>query len=150
VGAMKLTSHNVRSPMENIDNACRSCHNVSDNDLRERVRGIQDRTVALMERAAHAMTDMVDAIMEAKAAGATDEQLAPIFDLQRKSMWRLDYISSENSKGFHAAQEAARILGESIDYSRQAQALALRFRAPPAPDITDLPVAPVQGVTEDR
>lgn len=150
VGAMKLTSHNVRSPMENIDNACRSCHNVSDNDLRDRVRGIQDRTVALMERAAHAMTDMVDAIMEAKAAGATDEQLYPIFDLQRKSMWRLDYISSENSKGFHAAQEAARILGESIDYSRQAQAMALRFRAPAAPDTTDLPVEPVKGVSQDR
>jgi nitrite reductase (cytochrome c-552) len=30
-------------------------------------------------------------------------------------MWRLDYIASENSKGFHASQEAARILAESID-----------------------------------
>ena len=30
-------------------------------------------------------------------------------------MWRLDFISSENS-GFHADQEAVRI-GESIDYA---------------------------------
>ncbi|MCG6155293.1 ammonia-forming cytochrome c nitrite reductase subunit c552 [Rubinisphaera margarita] len=41
-------------------------------------------------------------------------------------MWRLDYISSENSKGFHADQESARILAESIDYSRQAATQAAR------------------------
>ncbi len=72
----------------------------------------------MLERAAVAMTDMLDAVLEAKAAGATEAQLQPVFDLQRKAMWRLDYISSENSKGFHADQEAVRILGESIDYSR--------------------------------
>ena len=73
------------------------------------------------------MTDMLDAILAAQKAGATDDQLKPIRDLQRKAMWRLDYISSENSKGFHADQEAARILGESIDYSRQAQAAAYKL-----------------------
>jgi nitrite reductase (cytochrome c-552) len=85
--------------------------------------------------------------MEAKAAGATDEDLAQIFELQRKAMWRLDYISSENSKGFHADQESARILAESMDYSRQAQAAALRWRAPAAPSTEDLPIEPVKGVT---
>jgi hypothetical protein len=49
--------------------------------------------------------------------------------------------------GFHADQEAARILGESIDYSRQAQALALRFRAPAAPSTDGLPRQPIIGVT---
>jgi len=49
------------------------------------------------------------------------------------SIPRLDYISSENSKGFHADQETARILAESIDYSRQAQATALRLLAPAKP-----------------
>ena len=53
--------------------------------------------------------------------------------LQRKAMWRLDYICSENSMGFHADQEAARILGESIDYSRQAQVAALRLSVGVAP-----------------
>lgn len=146
-GAMKVSSHNIRSPLENINNACQQCHNVPESELREKVETIQNRTTALTERAAAAMTDMLDAIMEAKAAGATDEHLAEVFALQRKAMWRLDYISSENSKGFHADQEAARILGESIDYSRQAQALALRLRAPEAPSTDDLPVEPVRGVT---
>ena len=63
------------------------------------VETIQGRTTALIERAAAAMTDMLDAIRDAEAAGATEEQLAPILELQRKAMWRLDFISSENSHG---------------------------------------------------
>jgi nitrite reductase (cytochrome c-552) len=146
-GAMKVSNHNVRSPMENINGACQTCHNVSEDELRHRVEAIQARTVSMTHRAGEAVTDMLDAIMEAKAAGATDADLAEIFDLQRKAMWRLDYISSENSKGFHADQESARILAESMDFSRQAQAAALRWRAPEAPSTEDLPTEPVRGVT---
>jgi nitrite reductase (cytochrome c-552) len=127
-GAMKVSSHWVRSPLLNINNACQTCHNVPEEELRDKVHTIQARTRALTERAATAMTDMLDAIRDAKAAGASDAQLAPIVDLQRKAMWRLDFISSENSHGVHADQEAAKILGESIDYSRQALALALKQR----------------------
>lgn len=148
-GAMKVSSHWVRSPLLNVNKACQSCHNVPEAELVARVFTIQDRTKALIDRAAAAMTDMLDAIREAQAAGATPEQLQPVFELQRKAMWRLDFVSSENSMGFHADQEAARLLGESIDYSRQAQALALRLRAP-APPRVDLPVEPVQGVTPKR
>jgi nitrite reductase (cytochrome c-552) len=146
-GAMKVSSHNIQSPLKNINNACQQCHNDDEKTLQQKVETIQSRTLALMDRAAKAMTEMLDAIMEAKAAGAKDEQLAPVFALQRKAMWRLDYISSENSRGFHADQEAARILGESIDFSRQAQAMALRLRAPDAPSTEQLPREPVRGVT---
>lgn len=147
VGAMKISSHNIRSPMLNINHACQQCHNVSESELRERVETIQSRTVHLTERAAAAMTQMLDAVLEAKAAGASQEQLAPVYDLQRKAMWRLDFISSENSRGFHADQESARVLAESIDYSRQAEAMALRLRAPAAPSTEDLPKDPIKGVT---
>ena len=146
-GAMKVSSHNVQSPLNNINNACQQCHNDDEVTLREKVETIQGRTLAHMDRAAVAMTDMLDAILEAKAAGVSEEQLKPIYDLQRKAMWRLDYISSENSRGFHADQEAVRILGESIDYSRQAQALAIRLRAPDAPSTEGIETEPVQGVT---
>jgi nitrite reductase (cytochrome c-552) len=131
-GAMKVSSHWVRSPLLNINSACQTCHNVPEDELRDRVATIQDRTRSQLDRAAAAMTDMLDAIDEAQAAGATPEQLAPILKLQRQAMWRLDFISSENSMGFHAPQEAVRVLGESIDYSRQAQVAALRLRIPAA------------------
>jgi nitrite reductase (cytochrome c-552) len=146
-GAMKLSNHNVRSPMENINNACQSCHKVPEEDLRQRVINIQTKTVALKQRAAAAMTEMLDAILSAKAVGHSDAELAEIYELQRAAMWRLDYISSENSKGFHADQEAARILAESIDYSRRAHTAALALRTPTDPDTSDLPKVPVQGVT---
>jgi len=146
-GAMKVSNHHVQSPMDNVNNACQTCHNVPEDEIRARVETIQTRTVAMTERAGQAMTEMLDAILEAKAAGATDEDLEPILALQTKAMWRLDYISSENSKGFHADQEAARILAESMDYSRQAQAAALRWRAPPAPDTDEIPTEGVKGVT---
>ncbi|MCA9416149.1 MAG: ammonia-forming cytochrome c nitrite reductase subunit c552 [Candidatus Omnitrophica bacterium] len=147
VGAMKISDHNVQSPLNNINRACQTCHHIPEEDLRARVEGIQEKTVAMTERAANAMTQMLDAILEAKASGVSDEELAEVFDLQRKSMWRLDYISSENSEGFHADQEAMRILAESIDYSRQAEALAIRLRAPEAPSTSDIPTEPIQGVT---
>jgi nitrite reductase (cytochrome c-552) len=145
-GAMKVSSHWVRSPLLNINRACQTCHNVPEDELREKVHTIQARTESQLQRAAQAMTDMLDAIREAEAAGANAQQLAPIFDLQKKAIWRLDFVSSENSKGFHADQEAMRILGESIDYSRQAQVAALRYVANP-PTVTT-PPAPNHGITQ--
>jgi nitrite reductase (cytochrome c-552) len=128
-GAMKMSSHWVRSPMLNVAGSCQTCHNVPEAELVARVDAIQDRTRGLIDRAAAAMEDMLDAINAAREAGATDAELAAALDLQRKSMWRLDYISSENSKGFHADQEAARILAESIDYARQAEVAASNLRS---------------------
>ncbi|PQO47469.1 ammonia-forming cytochrome c nitrite reductase subunit c552 [Blastopirellula marina] len=148
-GAMKVSSHWVRSPMLSINRSCQNCHHVPEAELKERVEIIQGRTTEMIERAAVAMTDMLDAIRAAQASDATAEQMAPILELQKKAMWRLDFVSSENSKGFHADQEAAKLLGESIDYSRQAQALALQVRAGEAPEST-APIVPVQGITDKR
>ncbi|CAE7468294.1 nrfA [Symbiodinium microadriaticum] len=147
VGAAKVSNHHVRSPLENLNSACQTCHRQSEAELAQRIETIQTTNQALLERAAGAMTAMLDAILEAKASGAEEEALEEVLKLQRKATWRLDYVSSENSRGFHAPQEAARILAESIDYSRQAEALALRLRAPEAPDIEGVPIEPIQGVT---
>ena len=54
-----------------------------------------------------------------------DPKLKHLGELQRAAQWRLDFIAAENSMGFHAPQEMARVLGESIDLSRQAQVLAV-------------------------
>lgn len=145
-GAMKVSSHWVRSPLLSIARSCQTCHSVPEEELREKVLTIQARTQGMLDRAAAAMTDMLDAIGAAQAAGATDEQLKTVFELQKKGMWRLDFVSSENSLGFHADQEAVRILGEAIDYCRQAQAEAVKLRAPEAPKSQRTP-APVEGIT---
>ena len=71
--------------------------------------------------------DQLDAIATARAAGATDDDLATALALQRKAQWRLDFVAAENSMGFHAPQEAARILGEAADYARQGQIAAIEW-----------------------
>ena len=38
--------------------------------------------------------------------------------MQRKAQFRVDFCNAENSMGFHAPQEGARILGEAIDFAR--------------------------------
>ncbi len=131
-GSVKVSDHWVRSPMLNIARACQACHPVGEDELEARVTVIQNRTRELMERAAAAMTDMLDAIGAARGSGASDVQLAAALELQRKAQWRLDFIAAENSMGFHAPAEAARILGESIDYSRQSQLEAAMWHYLPA------------------
>lgn len=129
-GAMKVSDHWVRSPLLMVNRSCQTCHSFSEEELLARVHTIQDRTKALMDRSGAALVAMLDAVKEAKAKGATEEQLAPIFALQRKGQWRLDFVNAENSMGFHADQEAARILAESIDYFRQGELLAVKLLGP--------------------
>jgi nitrite reductase (cytochrome c-552) len=145
-GAMKVSDHWVRSPLLMVNRSCQTCHSFPEEDLKVRVATIQDRTRSLLDRGAVAITDMLDAIRAAQASGITSEQVEQLYKLQRSAQWRLDFVSSENSMGFHAPQESARILGEAIDYARQAQAMAVGMRAPVAPASTQ-PAEPVQGVT---
>ncbi len=74
------------------------------------------------------MADLVAAIVKAREDGATDEQLKEGLELQRKAQWYLDFISSENSMGFHAPQESARILANAADIARQGQVSVLECR----------------------
>ena len=144
-GAAKVSDHWVRSPLLNVNRACQTCHPVEEAEIQDRVAVIQDRNRALMERGADALMDQLDAILAAKAAGATHEQLAAALELQRQAQWRLDFIAAENSMGFHAPQEAARVLGEAADLARQGEIAAIRWQtsgqAPAAPAAPAAPPA---------
>lgn len=129
-GASKVSDHWVRSPLLNINRACQTCHRASEEELAARVDAIQTRNFALLQRAGAALMDQLDAIADAKAAGANVEQLADALRLQRKAQWRIDFIAAENSMGFHAPQEAARVLGEAADYARQGQVEAIKWDEP--------------------
>jgi len=126
-GAAKVSDHWVRSPLLNVSRACQTCHRLPEAEIAARVSNIQEKNHALLQRAAAALMEQLDAIIAAKKAGASDEQLKPSRELQRKAQWRLDYIAAENSMGFHAPQEAARILAEAADLARQGQVSALRL-----------------------
>jgi nitrite reductase (cytochrome c-552) len=124
-GAIKISDHQVRSPLLDISRSCQTCHRFPEAELKARVEAIQDRTKALLDRAEDAVVNLITDIEAAKKAGLDEARLQPILELQRKAQWRVDYVNAENSMGFHAPQEAARILGEAIDFGRQGQ-IALR------------------------
>jgi len=133
VGAAKISDHHVRSPLLNINRACQTCHRVPEAELLARVQTIQDRHSRLVKLALEALVELIDDLKTAEAHGVPAEKIAEARDLQRKASFYVDYIEAENSAGFHAPQEAARIAAESIDFSRRGQrALALPAATAPA------------------
>ena len=136
-GAAKVSDHWVRSPLLNVNRACQTCHRVAEDELKARADKIQLTNHELLQRGGAAIVDLIEAIVQAKQAGARDDQLEAARRLQRRAQWRLDYIAAENSMGFHAPQEAALILGEAIDFARQGQIAALELSPLPDPAEAD-------------
>ena len=135
-GAIKVSSHHLRSPLLNVSQSCQNCHRVPEKEILARAEAIQDRTADLLRRGEAAVVSLIVRLADAKAKGADDAALAKARDLQRKAQWRLDFISAENSTGFHAPQESARVLAEAIDYARQGE-LAIDARAIEIPKKAD-------------
>lgn len=133
VGAMKISDHWVRSPVLNINRACQTCHRWPEEELRQRVKTIQDRTFELRNLAMDAvlrLTTDIAATVRSDSIAARD-RIARARDYHRKAQFLTDFIEAENSMGFHADQEAARVLAHAIDYARQGQ-MAL-YANPPRP-----------------
>ncbi|HET9529403.1 MAG TPA: ammonia-forming cytochrome c nitrite reductase subunit c552 [Blastocatellia bacterium] len=124
-GAQKISDHHVRSPMLNINRACQTCHKWPEEELRSRVETNQTRVYGLRNMAMDALVELINDIKTAREAGRGDAELAKARDFHRRAQFFLDFVEAENSTGFHAPQEAARILAESINYSRKGQ-IALR------------------------
>jgi len=136
VGSVKYSDHWLRSPLTNVSAACQTCHNVDEDELVARAVDIQTTTSNLLDDTETAILDAIDAIVAAQTAGATDEQLEAARTLHRGAQMRWDFVSSENSTGFHSPQEAARILAEAIDLARQAQISALSIEVPATVSVT--------------
>lgn len=86
---------------------------------------LQERTYKLRNQAMDALVALIEDIKKARAQGKTAAELATAWKLQRHAQFFVDFVEAENSMGFHAPEEAARILAESVDLSRQGQ-IALR------------------------
>ena len=125
-GAVKVSDHQVRSPLLMISRACQTCHRYPETEILARAEGIQARTKALMDRGEDALLELFDTIKAAQKRGVAADKLKEAQALHRKAQWRIDFVNAENSLGFHAPQEAARILAEGIDYARQGQISVLK------------------------
>jgi nitrite reductase (cytochrome c-552) len=124
-GALKISDHHVRSPVLNINHACQTCHRWPEAELKDRIEAIQERTQGMRNLAMDALMELIADLKAAGGAGVPAEKVTQAQSFQRKAQFYLDFIEAENSSGFHAPEEALRVLGESINFSRQGQ-LALR------------------------
>jgi nitrite reductase (cytochrome c-552) len=125
VGALKVSDHHVRSPLLNVSHACQTCHRWPEGELKARAESNQERVLGMRNEAMDALMDLIGEIKAARSAGAAPAAVESAQRLQRRAQFFLDFVEAENSVGFHAPQEALRILGQSIDLSRRGQ-LALR------------------------
>jgi nitrite reductase (cytochrome c-552) len=146
-GAMKISDHWVRSPMLNVNNACQTCHTWSDDELRERVHIIQDRTYEIRNTAIDATLQLASAIGRVSQQDSTSPYLASARDYQRRAQFLTDFIEAENSMGFHAPQEALRILARAINYARIGHAA---LRGETLPETESTAPAPEQTVSPGR
>ena len=113
-GALKISDHHVRSPLLNINRACQTCHRWSEDELAARVETIQERTFQMRNLAMDALVALIGDIKAAQ--GRRRDRRASwraARDLQRQAQFLLDFIEAENSMGFHAPQEAMRVLANS-------------------------------------
>lgn len=145
-GSMKVSDHWIRSPLMNLNQACQTCHRISEEELADRVMIIQQTTAELLRDSETALEAAIDTIVEAGEAGVSEAALEEARQLHRSAQLRWDFVSSENSTGFHSPQEAARILAMSIDLARQAELSATRAMAEQVAQTA--PQEVVQAVTE--
>jgi nitrite reductase (cytochrome c-552) len=124
-GGQKISDHNVRSPLLNINRACQTCHRWPETEMKERVEQIQTRFYDTRQIAMDALMDLIKDIKAAKDAGASDDELKNAWQAQRNCGFYIDFLVSENSMGFHADQYSMKSFAEAINMCRQGQ-LSLR------------------------
>jgi len=138
-GGLKISDHQVNSPVLKINRSCQTCHHFSEEQLKARVEEIQDRYFTVRNTALDALMDLIRDLKAAKEQGASEAELAVARDYQRKAQFYIDFIMSENSMGFHAPEESLRILSDGINLAREGQ---LALKGGPAPSHTVLASLP--------
>lgn len=74
-GASKVSDHWVRSPLLNVNRACQTCHRAEESELLARVDLSQSKNHSLMGRGGNAIVELIEAIVQAQAAGLPSEAL---------------------------------------------------------------------------
>ena len=120
-GAVKYSSHDVKSPLLQAELACGQCH--SDvNYVVGRVKDIQDQVFSTKQASEDALVDAIQAMLLANADPKADRVLLDeARQLHRTAQFMWDFVSAENSMGFHNPEYALGILARSTNLARQAQ-----------------------------
>ena len=128
VGSYKISVHDLASPVKQDFVACAQCHTESADWLKKQVFTIQDRTLSLLTRAGYASATaarLFEILHENQAKGTKVDMTlySKAKDSYMQGFIRLNFISAENSVGFHNSTEASRILGDSVAFSKKSETL---------------------------
>lgn len=128
-GAKKVTQHNITSPLFDINSACKTCHNQSEEYLKNQIADIQKSIAFDLRSAEYATVSLIWDIKKIREAlgkqGKNDEQINAILkeplELHRRGQMRGDFVGAENSTGFHNPREASRMLLQAVEMARKGQ-----------------------------
>lgn len=128
-GAKKVTQHNITSPLFDINSSCKTCHNQSEEYLKNQVADIQKSVAFDLRSAEYATVSLITDIKkireELAKKGKSEEEINSILketlELHRKGQMRGDFVGAENSTGFHNPREATRMLLQAVEMARQGQ-----------------------------
>ncbi len=130
-GAAKFSTHNVQSPLLNAETACGACH-TDVAYVTGRVATIQKQVNDTLLATEDAIIEAIQAIEAAALVSGVDKELlTEARNLHREAQLRWDFISAENSMGFHNPEEALRILFNATNLARQAQLKAIQAAGTP-------------------
>lgn len=128
-GGIKYTDHQVRSPLENIANSCQVCHKWSEGEIRGRVESMQTNHLQMLQNVEDAITRFHFEIGDLVKLGASEQELEAPRDQVMKAQMYWDYVAATNGFGFHAPQEAARILNKSLKIAAEGRLTVQMMRA---------------------
>ncbi|WP_305044755.1 ammonia-forming cytochrome c nitrite reductase subunit c552 [Geoalkalibacter sp.] len=131
VGPATISSHHWTSPLktdEGIKESCLGCHaDKTPEFMRTRVEYHQAKTWRQLNIAQEKSVRAHEAVRQAMEYPGVDEKiLAEAREMVRKGQWFWDYVSAENSAGFHNPTKALNTLAFSQQYSDEAVRLAIR------------------------
>jgi nitrite reductase (cytochrome c-552) len=131
-GKKKISSHRWTSPLKHIEQSCLQCHADKQPDyLKERVIFSQERTWEQLVIAQELSVKAHEAVRLASEYQGYkredyDQLMTQARERIRKGQWFWDWVSAENSAGFHNPAKAIEVLAKSQQYSQQAVNLAMQ------------------------
>jgi len=120
-GAVKFSDHHIQSPLESVATTCLNCHQETEAEFREVVKGKLEEKNQLAD---FAMDNLAKAHLEAGEAwkeGATEEEMKDILQDIRHGQWKWDMAVAGHGNFFHAPGETLRLLAVANEQAQTAR-----------------------------
>lgn len=133
----KVTDHTISSAYNKLE-SCQTCHNVSQDEIKQMVYNNQVRTAAHLLTAEKAILALIQdiAMVRGELVGkkpfkdissgserdaAISKELTDTLNAHRRASMRWDWVGASNSTGAHSPGEALRVLKQAVDIAREGQ-----------------------------